>query len=60
MCNARGMIYMVVGSLDGLPFYLFKDKGYPFLHWLMTLHKRERNIFHLWNLCITKNISEKG
>ncbi len=42
MCNAKGMIYMAVGSLDGLPFYLFEDKGYPFLPWFMTLHKRNK------------------
>jgi hypothetical protein len=35
------MIYMVIGSLDGLPSYLLEDKAYPFLPWLMTLHKRD-------------------
>jgi hypothetical protein len=33
---------MVVGPLDRLHSYLFEDKGYPFLPWLMTLHKRNK------------------
>jgi hypothetical protein len=39
-CALQGShFYMVVGSQDGLPPYLLKDKGYPLFPWLMTLHK---------------------
>jgi hypothetical protein len=32
---------MVVGSQHGLPPYLFEDKGYPLLFWLITPHKKD-------------------
>lgn len=34
-----GFFNMVVGSQDGLPPYLLRDKGYPLLPWFMTSHK---------------------
>jgi hypothetical protein len=36
-----GFFDMVVGSQHGLPPYLFEDKGYPTLSWLMTPHKKD-------------------
>lgn len=36
-----GFFDMAIGSQDGLPPYLFEDKGYPLLSWLMTPHKED-------------------
>jgi hypothetical protein len=46
-CALQGsFFYMVIGSQDGLPPYLLRDKGYPLLPWLTTLHK-ENGEHHL-------------
>jgi len=37
----EGFFDMVVGSQHGLPPYLFEDKGYPLLFWLITPHKED-------------------
>jgi hypothetical protein len=36
-----GFFDMATGSQDGLPPYLFENKGYPLLSWLMTPHKED-------------------
>jgi hypothetical protein len=41
-CPLDGIFFdMNVGSQDGLPPYLFRDKGHPLCYWLMASHKKD-------------------
>lgn len=43
---------MTVGSQDGVPHYMLRDKGHPLLPWLTTPHKERKHstiLKHLYN-----------
>jgi hypothetical protein len=39
-----------IGSQDGIPPYLFTDKGYPLLLWLVTSHKEDGEVHSILEL----------